>query len=111
MKFLRKADHCPWCSERPNELFIGHRSEPNELLTRDPSLMAPGAQEFSHYPGGHNEGFPDTFKQCFRAFYQDIASNTNPNEARYPTFADGLHEMILCDAILESHQTQKWIHL
>ena len=24
----------------------------------------------TNYPGGHNEGFPDTFKQLFRAFYE-----------------------------------------
>ncbi len=100
-----------WCSERPNELFIGHRSKSNELLTRDPALMDPAAGRFSNYPGGHNEGFPDAFKQCFRAFYEDIASNANPQSVRYPTFADGFQEMLLCDAILESHTTQKWIHL
>ncbi len=100
-----------WCSERPNELFLGHRSRSNELLTRDPALMNDAVRGFSNYPGGHNEGFPDTFKQCFRTFYEDIASNGGLESARYPTFADGLYEMVLCDAILESHQKQAWVHL
>ncbi len=100
-----------WCSERPNELFMGHRSKPNEVLSRDPALLSGFAAGFSNYPGGHNEGFPDTFKQCFRAFYEDIASGSDPRAARYPTFADGAHEIMLCDAILESHRTERWIHL
>ncbi|MYH08111.1 MAG: hypothetical protein F4146_06165 [Rhodothermaceae bacterium] len=90
---------------------MGHRSKPNEVLPRDPALLNDFAAGFSNYPGGHNEGFPDTFKQCFRAFYEDIASGTDPRAARYPTFADGAHEIMLCDAILESHRTERWVHL
>ena len=61
-----------WNSESPNEMWIGHRDTPNELLLRDPALLSPLARSFANYPGGHNEGFPDTFKQCFRAFYSYI---------------------------------------
>ncbi len=61
-----------WCSEQPNEMWIGHRDKPNESLIRDPALLGDKARRFTNYPGGHNEGFPDTFKQCFRAFYDYI---------------------------------------
>ncbi|MEE8451889.1 MAG: Gfo/Idh/MocA family oxidoreductase, partial [Thermoguttaceae bacterium] len=54
-------------SESPNELWIGHRDKPNECLIRDPALVADTPRAFLDYPGGHNEGFPDAFKQCFRA--------------------------------------------
>src|SRR5207248_1022511 len=30
-----------WDSERPNELWIGHRDQANELLMRDPVLLHP----------------------------------------------------------------------
>ena len=100
-----------WTSEKPNELFLGHRSRPNEVLTRDPALMAPLASGFSNYPGGHNEGFPDAFKQCFQAFYQAIDSGADPSDVLYPTFSDGAHSITLCDAILESHQTERWVSL
>ena len=100
-----------WSSERPNELFVGYRSKPNEQLARDPSLISPLARGFTNYPGGHNEGFPDAFKQCFRAFYEDIEAGTAPNAARYPTFADGAHEIALCDAILQSHREERWVSL
>ena len=99
-----------WDSETPNELWIGHRSRSNERLIRDPSMMAENASRFADYPGGHNEGFPDTFKQCFRAFYDAINSG-DPANHLYPTFEDGHHEVALGDAILQSHREQAWVSL
>ncbi len=32
-----------WDSERPNEMWIGHRTEPNQVLMKDPSLLSRGA--------------------------------------------------------------------
>jgi predicted dehydrogenase len=102
-----------WNSESPNELWIGHRDGPNEQLIRDPALLAPAAREIANYPGGHNEGFPDTFKQLFRTFYGSIAAGEvgrgSPDPAPFPTFADGHREILLCEAILASHREQKWV--
>ena len=98
-----------WNSEEPNTLWIGHRDEPNESLVRDPALLGGLARGFANYPGGHAEGFPDTFKQCFRAFYQAIASGSPSAENLYPTFADGHREVVLCEAILRSHQEERWV--
>jgi len=98
-----------WNSENPNELWIGHRNEPNEVLLKDPGLLQDAASRYANYPGGHNEGFPDSFKQCFRAFYEAI-SGVNP-VIEYPTFAEGHQEVVLCEAILKSHQTQSWVKL
>ena len=100
-----------WHSESPNRLWIGYRDKPNELLTRDPSLMDELAWPFANYPGGHNEGFPDTFKQCFRAFYTAIAEGIPAEDALYPTFAEGHREIQLCDAILQSHREQRWVEV
>jgi predicted dehydrogenase len=99
-----------WNSEAPNELWIGHRDKPNELLVRDPALVSDTPRAFINYPGGHNEGFPDAFKQCFRAFYNAIASGGS-TEPLYPTFESGHHEVVLCEAILKSHREEKWITL
>jgi predicted dehydrogenase len=99
-----------WNSEAPNELWIGHRDRPNESLIRDPALLGADARRHADYPGGHNEGFPDTFKQCFRAFYGAIAAG-DFDAASFPTFADGHREIVLCDAILRSAREQRWITL
>ncbi len=98
-----------WNSERPNELWIGHREGPNQVLLRDPALVGQLARGFANYPGGHNEGFPDTFKQCFRAFYDAIEENTL--EILYPTFAEGHRELLLCEAILQSHREERWVRV
>ncbi len=98
-----------WNSESPNEIRIGHRSKANESLIRDPSLLSDLARHFCTYPGGHNEGFPDAFKGCFRSFYEYIAKGDFAAPPTYPTFADGHHSIVLCDAILKSHREQRWV--
>jgi predicted dehydrogenase len=100
-----------WCSEQPNELWIGHRDRPNESLIRDPALVGDAARKFINYPGGHNEGFPDTFKQCFRAFYGAIADGSFRTAPTFPTFADGHREILLCEAILRSHRKGGWVRV
>lgn len=100
-----------WDSQSPNELWIGRRDRPNELLVRDPALLGESARQATNYPGGHNEGFPDTFKQLFRRFYAEIASGAYRTAPSYPTFADGHREIRLCEAILASHRQRRWIDL
>jgi predicted dehydrogenase len=98
-----------WNSEAPNELWIGRRDRPNEILVKDPSLLSDAARSFTSYPGGHNEGYPDTFKQCFRAFYDYIRAGDLAAPPPFPTFADGHEEIRLCDAILDSHRRGAWV--
>jgi predicted dehydrogenase len=93
-------------SERPNELWLGHRDRPNEVLTRDPALLRPAVRPYANYPGGHNEGFPDTIKQLFRAVYDFIDGGGAP---AFPTFADGHRELAICDAILRSQNERRWV--
>ena len=100
-----------WDSESPNHLWIGRREKANELLTRDPALMSSRAAQFANYPGGHNEGFPDTFKQLFIDFYGAIESGTYQSEPTYPTFADGHREILLCEAIFRSAQERRWVDI
>ncbi|MCA8989953.1 MAG: Gfo/Idh/MocA family oxidoreductase, partial [Planctomycetaceae bacterium] len=97
-----------WNSEAPNQLWIGHRSQPNELLIRDPALLENSAAKISNYPGGHNEGFPDTFKQLFLSFYGYIKAGNFSARPPFPTFLDGHQEIRLCEAILQSHRTRRW---
>ena len=97
-----------WNSESPDELWIGERFGPSRLLQRDPALLDPTAARFSNYPGGHVEGYPDTFKQLYRAIYADIAAGRRSPEPLYATFEDGHRELLLCEAILESHRLGAW---
>jgi predicted dehydrogenase len=100
-----------WDSERPNELWVGRRDQPNELLLRDPALLHAAVRPFANYPGGHNEGFPDTFKQLFRAVYDTIEAGDFQASRPFPTFEDGHREVVLCEAILQSHRERRWVEV
>jgi predicted dehydrogenase len=100
-----------WNSERPNEFWIGRRDQPNEVLLRDPALLSSSARRWAATPGGHNEGFADTFKQLFRAVYDAIESDERAESPVYPTFVDGHREVVLCEAILKSHQERRWVNV
>ena len=100
-----------WDSERPNELWIGHRERPNEVLLKDPSLLDAEARQYASYPGGHNEGFPDTFKQLYSAVYRYIEAGDQRGEPDFPTFADGQKELLIGDAILQSARGAGWVTL
>ena len=98
-----------WNSERPSEIWIGKRDTANQTLMKDPSLFYPEAVSLISFPGGHNEGFPDTSKQLFKEVYAAIATGRQPEAPSYPTFADGLRELIICERIIESNKKQGWV--
>lgn len=98
-----------WDQERPNQLWIGRRDGPNELIVKDPALMKEAARSYSDYPGGHAEGYPDTFKQVFRRFYRSVESAEA--EAEYPQFSDGLRQLRILDAVLASHRSRAWVEV
>lgn len=97
--------------ERPNELWLGHRNQPNEQLFKDPGLMDAAVRPYIGYPGGHNEGYPDSFKMCFKAFYDYIAAGDFEATPFFPTFEEGHREILLCEAILRSNEEQRWVEL
>lgn len=97
-----------WDSENSNALWIGRRERDNGELVKDPSILDDGTKGVISYPGGHVEGFPDTFKQNFKKIYTAIAGG-KPED--YATFDDGLREMVLCEKIVESARERRWVSL
>jgi predicted dehydrogenase len=96
-----------WNQERPDELWIGNRNTPNQVIIKDPSLMKDGARSYADLPGGHGEGYDDTFKQVFRRFYASIEDPTIAPE--YPQFADGLRQLNILEAELASSDRRGWV--
>ena len=95
-----------WDSADPEQLWVGHRGRPNELLARDPALVDESARRLIGYPGGHVEGYPDTFRALFGEVYRHVQ---NPSgDATYPTFADGHEVLLVTEAIARSHREQAW---
>ncbi len=98
-----------WCTESPEDLWVGHRGRPNEILKRDPGLMYPSAAQLARYPSGHVEGYPDTFRALFAAVYRDIALGSPADRSSYPTFVDGHVSARVCEAVARSAETGTWV--
>lgn len=100
-----------WDQETPQQLWIGHRSQPNQLLSDDPGLLNRDVAGQAHFPGGHNEGWPDAFKNMMLNFYQAVCAGKMPqeNERHFASFSEGANVMYLIDAIVKSYQQRCWV--
>jgi len=96
--------------EDPERLWIGHREGPNQVLMRDPSLLAPQARKYMDTPGGHPEGYPDGLRNFVRNVYSYYAQGKRPasDPPDFPTFEDGHNEIAMVEAVLESHKQNAW---
>lgn len=100
-----------WDSENPDHLLIGHRDKPNETLQRDAVLMNRAGAAATTLPGGHVEGFADSFFALFREIYGAIEAGQPSEKPGYASFADGCYEMYVCDAVLESARLGRWVDI
>lgn len=97
-----------WDLQQPNEIIVGRRDEPNQILQRATAGFSKDVAGFTDYPGGHPEGFPDSHKMHYRAVYEHIASGRR-TPALFATAADGHHEVQLCETILRSSENRRWV--
>lgn len=100
-----------WDSERNEELWIGHRGAPNEILRRDGTLLHPAAAARTHLPVAHAEGFADTFRELYRAVYDDVARGGPSDDPDYPTFRDGHVQNVLGEAVARSNRERRWVEV
>lgn len=100
-----------WDQESPQQLWVGHRAQPNQLLSDDPGLMNADVAHSAHFPGGHIEGWPDAFRNMMLQFYTAVREGRPPakNHSPFATFYEGARVMSVVDAILQSHRQQRWI--
>ena len=94
-----------WRQEHQNELLIGHRERPNEILQKDPSLIDQAAGKYAHLPGGHQEAWADAFANLMRDIYGFIAEGrkaSDPHPPAFATFEDGYRANCIIEAILKS---------
>jgi predicted dehydrogenase len=94
-----------WRQEDQNQLWIGHRDGPNEVLAKDPSLLPAAVRRYAHMPGGHQEGWPDAFANLMRDIYGVVAAGGGMAASRPPAFAtfdDGYRANVIVESILRS---------
>jgi len=99
-----KESTATWSLTNQSDVIIGHRFKPNEVITKDSTMMKELTDTFD-YPAGHIEGYADAFKQVFKQVYG--TSNLN----LYASFYDGLRQMIISEKIYESAMTQTWVKI
>ncbi len=102
-----------WDQEVPQQLWIGKREGANQLLSDDPGLLNRDIADSAHFPGGHIEGWPDAFKNMMQNFYRAVAQGEMPpaRSRRFASFRDGANVMYIIDAIMKSHQQQRWVRV
>ncbi len=94
-----------WNQQDQNNMWVGHRDEANQILAKDPSLIGDVARPYAHMPGGHQEGWPDSFANIMRDVYGFIAAGKDPKGPRpgaYANFDDGYRENVIVETILKS---------
>ncbi len=96
-----------WDSENSNALWIGRRDTHNGEMVKDPSILDANTRSTISCPGGHVEGFPDTFKQNFKQIYAAIAGEDCRRD--FADFEAGMREMVLCDKIIQSAKERRWV--
>ncbi len=99
-----------WEFQNPNEIRVGRRDGPDQVLQRGTPGFDVDVAGFTDTPGGHPEGFPDSHKMQYRAVYQHVATG----RATAPLFAtadEGHHEVRLCEAVLRSSRSRRWVEV
>lgn len=94
-----------WNQERQNELWMGRHDAPTQVLTKDPALLLPEAQAYTHLPAGHQEGWASAFTNVIRDIYSwiDRGGKAGDEGPTVCTFASAARTVYIIEAMLESH--------
>lgn len=99
-----------WDSDCGNRLWWGRRDGYNQEIEKAPELLEESARRITSYPGGHAEGFADTFKQGFLDFYGSLSEGSG-GASCYAGFEDGLRLLRLCEGAALSAREHRWVEL
>jgi predicted dehydrogenase len=93
-----------WKLDSHEDVMIGYRNKPSELLKKDFLLMNNVSNMFN-LPAGHTEGYADAIKQVFKDVYN------NDGKRSYATFHDGYRQMLINEKIYESALRNVWVDI
>ena len=102
-----------WRQERPDELRIGRRDGPNEIVGRSPSSGSVAQRRLTRLPAGHNEGWADGLRNLFASAYAVIRGETEAGQlpVPLPTFRDGRRHLLFVEAALRSSAERAWVEV
>ncbi len=97
-----------WNHKRSNEMWIGYREKPNEVLIENPILQEKNTSKYATLPAGHPLGYHDAVLNLFNDFYDMVKFKKETSAISRPTFATGYDEIKITNAILVSNKKRKW---
>ncbi len=111
-----KKGSLEWSHKDNNSLLVKWLDKPNQIYRAggDNSYLLPEALAHLRTPSGHPEGYLEAFANIYRNFaYAITAVKNNKNIDPlfdFPSVDDGLHGMILIDAVVNSSENgNTWI--
>lgn len=102
-----------WDQEEPNTLWIGRRDGANRQVLRDPSLLSAAAAPLVHFPAGHQEGWPDSFRNLMIDVYEAVGAHDRGEgyTPTYATFDEARRVALVVEAILKSDRIGGWVEI
>ena len=99
-----------WDHRYSNRLWVGYRDKPNETLIEGPALQNAVSGSYASLPAGHPLGYHDALLNLLKDFYTDVAAGGRDRKRTLPrpTFNDGVDEMRILEAIVNSVKKRAW---
>lgn len=99
-----------WNLQKINEIWIGCRTQPNNLLYKGTELLYPEAQAIAAPPSWGQDGFSESFRQLFDAVYRHIKEEKHliDTEPDFATFETGHHMELVIQGMMNSVRKERW---
>lgn len=105
-----------WVQQEPNTLYMKWATRPAEVIRVGNGYMSDEAKWNTRTPGGHPEGFIESFANIYRNFALTVrakACGEEPTPAMldFPTVDDGVRGMQFIETMVAAgyDNTQKWV--
>jgi len=96
-----------WSHLRPESLVMGNRDSETLTFTENSLQQVPETASFARLPSGHPMGYHDAVHNLFSEFYHQMSTGS-PLHRGCPDFREGLREMKIVRAAVESFHEQRW---
>lgn len=97
-----------WIGERADELWVGHRDKPNQILMAEPKQENQKKSENDSARESQSQLFANTMNELYRRVYQYLLAGDYSYKPDFPTFEDGHYGMLVMDAIETSARDKSW---
>lgn len=96
-----------WHQREPNTLLVKHLDRPTEIYRTGHDYLCAAAQECTHTPPAHPEGYLEAFATIYKNFSNHIRAIKQGDTADeitldYPSIDDGIRGMGFIDAVVSS---------